>query len=75
MDPVQQKPEQPRKLVWLADSLDRLTSFPNAVRLKLGFALYQSQIGQTHESPKMLRGFKETVWQVRADDLGGTYRA
>jgi phage-related protein len=23
----------------------------------------------------MLRGFKETVWQVRADDPGGTYRA
>jgi phage-related protein len=62
-------------LVWLADSLDRLTSFPTTVRLKLGFALYQAQIGQTHESAKMLRGFKETVWQVRADDPGGTYRA
>jgi phage-related protein len=22
----------------------------------------------------MLRGFKEAVWQVRADDPGGTYR-
>jgi phage-related protein len=46
-----------------------------AVRRKLGFALYQAQIGQKHESAKMLRGFAETVWQVRADDLGGTYRA
>ena len=72
---VAEKPEQPRKLVWLVDALDRLTSFPPAVRQKLGFALYQAQIGQKHESAKMLHGFGATVWQVRADDPGRTYRA
>jgi len=36
--------------------------------------LYQAQIGQQHESAKILRGFAETVWQVRADDSSGTYR-
>ena len=70
-----EKPKQPGKLVWLVDSLDRLTGFPPTVRQKLGFALYQAQIGQKHESAKMLHGFGETVWQVRADDPGGTYRA
>lgn len=70
-----ENPIQPRKLTWLVDSLDRLTGFPPAVRHKLGFALYQAQIGQQHESAKILRGFAETVWQVRADDPGGTYRA
>ena len=70
-----EKPEQPRKLVWLVDSLDRLSSFPTGIRQKLGFALYQAQIGQKHESAKMLHAFAETVWQVRADDPGGTYRA
>lgn len=69
-----EKPEQPRKLVWLVDSLGRLSSFPTGIRQKLGFALYQAQIGQTHDSAKMLHGFKETVWQVRADDPRGTYR-
>ena len=69
------KPTELRKLIWLVDSLDRLAGFPPAVRQKLGFALYQAQIGQTHESAKILRGFAETVWQVRADDPGGTYRA
>lgn len=68
-------PEQPRNLIWLVDSLVRLTSFPPMVRKKLGFALYQAQIGQKHESAKMLHGFAETVWQARADDPGGTYRA
>jgi len=72
---VPERPEHPRKLVWLADSLDRLTSFQHTVRQKLGFALYQAQIGQRHESAKILRGFAETVWQVRADDPGGSYRA
>jgi phage-related protein len=72
---VSAKPEQLRKLVWLVDSLDRLTGFSPAARQRLGFALYLAQIGQKHQSAKMLRGFKETVWQVRADDLGRTYRA
>src|SRR5437879_10819713 len=75
MNVVPEKPEQPRKFVWLGDSLDRLAGFPPAVRQKLGFALYQAQIGQKHESAKMLHGFAETVWQVSADDPRGTYRA
>jgi phage-related protein len=64
-----------RKLIWLVDSLGRLARFPPAVRQKLGFALYQAQIGQQHESAKILRDFTETVWRVRADDPSGTYRA
>jgi phage-related protein len=72
---VPEKRREPRKLVWLVDSLDQLSGFPAKVRQKLGFALYQAQIGQKHESAKILRDFAETVWQVRADDPGGTYRA
>lgn len=64
-----------RELIWLVDTLERLTGFPPVVRKRLGFALYQAQIGQQHESAKILRGFSETVWQVRADDPSGTYRA
>jgi len=68
-------PAPPRRLVWLVDSLAALRGFPPAVRQKLGFALYQAQVGQQHESAKMLHGFSEKVWQVRADDRSGTYRA
>lgn len=75
MEAVPGAPEQPRKVIWLVNSLVRLAGFPPMVRKKLGFALYQAQIGQKNESAKMLRGFMETVWQVRADDPGGTYRA
>jgi phage-related protein len=75
MEAVPDKADRPRQLIWLVDTLDRLARFPPAVRHKLGFALYQAQIGQHHESAKILRGFAETVWQVRADDPAGTYRA
>src|SRR5208337_952287 len=53
------------------DSLERLASFPPAVRQRLGFALCQAQIGQKHDSPKMLHGFSEKVWRVRADERAG----
>ncbi len=59
MDLVPEKPQQPRKLVWLVDSLVRMARFPPVVRQKLGFGLYQVQIGQKHESAKMLHGFAE----------------
>ena len=75
MEAVPEEVRAPRKLIWLVDTLERLTGFPPAVRKGLGFALYQAQIGQQHENAKMLRGFAETVWQVRADDPSGTYRA
>jgi phage-related protein len=74
MEPVSEEVNGPRKLIWLVDTLERLTGFPPVVRKRLGFALYQAQIGQQHESAKMLRGFAETVWQVRADDPSGIYR-
>jgi len=66
---------EPKRLVWLVDSLHRLRGFPAGVRHKLGFALYQAQIGGKHESAKTLHGFTQPVWQVRADGPGGTYRA
>jgi phage-related protein len=61
--------------VWLGDTIERLKSFPADVRQQIGFALYQAQIGDKHESAKPLHGFDGPVWQIRADDSSGTYRA
>jgi len=57
------------------DSLDKLKSFPAGIQQKLGFALYQAQVGQQHESAKPLHGFSAPVWEVRAQDRSGAYRA
>lgn len=62
-------------MVWLVDTLDRLKDFPPTVRQKIGFALCQAQIGDKHESAKLLHGVEAPVWQVRADASSGTYRA
>ena len=67
-------PEQPRRLIWLADTLDVLRRFAVGVRQKFGFALYQAQVGDTHETAKPMHGFGSPVWEVRADDRSGTYR-
>ena len=69
MEAVPVVPEQPRKLIWLVDSLVRLTGFPPMIQ-KLGFALYQSQIGQRHESAKMC-----TVSRTRSGRYAQTIRA
>ena len=50
MEAVPEKVNEPRKLIWLVDTLERLTEFPPIVRKRLGLALYQRQIGQQHES-------------------------
>ena len=68
-------PQRPRELVWLADTRDTLRGFPMVARQKLGFALYQAQMGGKHESAKPMRGYDVPVWEVRADDRSGTYRA
>jgi phage-related protein len=66
---------QPRRLVWLVNTIDALREFPSEVRTKLGFGLYLAQIGKKHESAKPLYGFGAPVWEVRAADRSGAYRA
>ena len=68
-------PFQPRRLVWLVNTIDALREFPSEVRTKLGFGLYLAQIGKKHESAKPLYGFGAPVWEVRAEDRSGTFRA
>src|SRR5690348_3767154 len=64
-----------RPVVWIGDSRERVAGFPLSVRQSIGLALDLAQSGGRHVSAKMLRGFSGSVWQVRADDSGGTYRA
>ena len=61
--------------MWLVDTLGAVREFPSGVQTKLGFALYLAQIGDKHETAKPLHGFDAQVWEVRAEDRSGTYRA
>jgi phage-related protein len=68
-------PVQPRRLVWLVDAIETLRDFPREVRTELGFGLYLAQIGRKHEGAKPLHGLDAPVWELRAQDRSGTYRA
>lgn len=67
-----------RVLIWMGDSLKRLTEFPVAVRREMGHALHLAQIGERHASVKSLHGRKEfsggRVVEVVEDFDGDTYR-
>jgi phage-related protein len=64
-----------KPLVWMGDSLDALRGFPQPVREKIGFALYQAQVGDKHQNSKPLKGFGSGVLEVVSDYRGDTFRA
>jgi phage-related protein len=46
----------PKPLIWIGDSLQKIKSFPAAVKDEIGFALYQAQTGNKHVKAKPLKG-------------------
>ena len=63
-------------LVWVGSSREDLRTFPEEVRLVMGYALYLAQTGGKHPDAKPLRGFGSAgVLEVVDDFDGDTYRA
>jgi phage-related protein len=67
--------QEVKPLVWIGDSLAALRDFPRPVREKIGFALYQAQLGDKHLDAKPLKGFGSGVLEVVADYRNDTFRA
>jgi phage-related protein len=66
----------PKSLLWVGSCREDLKSFPEDVRLVMGFALYLAQVGSKHPDAKPLRGFGGAgVLEVVDDFDGDTYRA
>lgn len=65
----------PKEVVWVGSSLEDLKSFPDSVKLTMGFALFQAQCGGKHLQAKVLKGFKGSgVLEVVEDYDGDAYR-
>jgi phage-related protein len=60
---------------FLGDSQRVLRSFPGEVQGKLGYGLYQAQIGKRSPLAKPLNGFSPAVTELVSDCRGDTYRA
>ena len=60
----------------MSDAREKLRSFPERVRVRMGHALYLIQCGDTPHSAKPLRGFTGAgVLELSEDNVGDTYRA
>lgn len=67
---------EPRPIRWVGSSKDDLSSFPEAVRRRIGGALWEAQIGRKASYAKALRGFGDAgVLEIRDDCDGDTFRA
>jgi phage-related protein len=68
--------DEPKPVRWVGGSLENLRAFPEAVRQRVGGALWEAQLGRKAPYAKPLRGFGGAgVLEVVDDFDGDTYRA
>jgi phage-related protein len=68
LDPV------PKPVRWIGESKTDLSAFPNDVKLRVGGALWDAQIGLKSPAAKPLKGFGAGVLEVVSDFDGNTFR-
>ena len=68
-------PKARKPIVWVGGSKQDLSVFPRPVKVKLGFALHEAQIGKKHLDAKPLSGFGGAgVLEIVANHEGNAYR-
>lgn len=66
----------PKPIRWIGSSKEDLSGFPNDVKRRMGFALFEAQIGRKAPYAKPLKGFGGAgVLEVVDDFDGDTFRA
>ena len=60
---------------WVGSSKADLKRFPDPVQDRMGFAIYQAQIGLRHRDAKPLKGLGSGVLEVVSRHDGDTFRA
>jgi len=63
-----------KPVIWIGSSLEDLERFPKEVQREIGYALYQTQIGEKHHKTKSLKGFSG-VMEIVSRYATDTYRA
>jgi phage-related protein len=61
--------------VFVDSSRKDLQEFPAKVRLEIGQALFEAQLGEHPKDAKPLKGFGSGVLEIRDNFESGTYRA
>ena len=63
-----------KEVVWLGDSKDTLSAFPDAVREDLGFQLYRLQLGKMPTRSRPMKSISGGVYELKEQDRQGWYR-
>lgn len=63
-----------RGIIWVGDSKKTLLVFPKEVRVAIGHALSEAQVGRKVDYAKPMKGFSVGVFEIVADFDGDTYR-
>ena len=74
MDMISKRKEA-RVLEFIGNSPEMITSFPQTVKRKVGYAIRFAQWGLKHEHAKPLKGAGSGVFEIVEDFSGDTYRA
>ena len=64
-----------RPVEWAGSSREDLKRFPGPVQDRIGFALYQAQLGRKHRDAKPVKGLDSGVLEVVSRYDGDTCRA
>ena len=76
MATVADPPRARTPIEWVGSSLDDLREFPEPVRVDVGYALHQAQLGEKAACAKPLKGFGGAgVLEVVEDYDGNSFRA
>jgi phage-related protein len=66
----------PKQVIFAGSSREDLKEFPDEVKLDIGYALYQAQMGEKPKNAKPLTGFGSAgVLEIIGGYDGSTYRA
>lgn len=65
---------EPKPVVWIGSSYEDLCALSEEAQDDLGYALYQSQIGEVSRKAKPMHGALRDVVEIVADEAAGTYR-
>jgi phage-related protein len=64
-----------KPLIWIGLSRQEFRAMPDAVKSRMGYALYLAQQGDKHRSAKPLKGFGGAgVVEIVTDHSGATFR-
>jgi phage-related protein len=68
--------DQPKPVRWVGSSKEDLSGFPDEVKLRVGGALWEAQVGRKAPYAKLLKGFGgASVLEIIDDFDGDTFRA